>query len=185
MLTLIAVLVGVVFAAWAIARFYLQGEDLSRYDRVHAPAVVSSAGAGQREPSAEYHEVLELLAGLTSAGEARRGRARLEAMREAMDAMGDGTDLAGISPRKPDRPETIRGRLQALSKSEFERVLRGIFEEDEFLLVLLGGVLGATIGLIQAVIMGALRILRASSRRRYHAARVGNNFPLNSSHSSY
>ncbi len=65
-------------------------------------------------------------------------------------------ELESYLATKLDVAETIRGRLQNLSKSEFERILRGIFEEDEFLLVLLGGVLGAAIGLIQAVIMGAL-----------------------------
>lgn len=46
--------------------------------------------------------------------------------------------------------------LQKLPKEEFEAVLRGIFEEDEWILVTLGGFLGGVIGLIQGAIVLAL-----------------------------
>ena len=65
-------------------------------------------------------------------------------------------ELESYLATKLDVAETIRGRLQNLSKPEFERILRGIFEEDLLTLVLLGGVLGAAIGLIQGVAMGVL-----------------------------
>jgi uncharacterized membrane protein YheB (UPF0754 family) len=44
---------------------------------------------------------------------------------------------------------TIETKLQAMDKNEFERVLRGIFEEDELTLILIGGALGGIIGLMQ------------------------------------
>jgi uncharacterized membrane protein YheB (UPF0754 family) len=50
----------------------------------------------------------------------------------------------------------IRERLSELSKPEFERILRGVVEEDEWTLVALGGVLGALIGLGQAALVQAL-----------------------------
>jgi uncharacterized membrane protein YheB (UPF0754 family) len=50
----------------------------------------------------------------------------------------------------------IRERLSGLSKPEFERILRGVFEEDEWTLVALGGLLGAVIGVGQALLLGAL-----------------------------
>jgi uncharacterized membrane protein YheB (UPF0754 family) len=71
-------------------------------------------------------------------------------------APGARPELESYLATKLDVAETIRGRLQSLSKPEFERILRGIFEEDELTLVLLGGVLGAAIGLIQGVAMGML-----------------------------
>ena len=73
MLTFITVLVVVLIVIWAVGHFYLEGEDLSRYDRVQAPPVGSLAD-GQREPSTEHHEVLEFLTKLTNAGQGQRGQ---------------------------------------------------------------------------------------------------------------
>jgi len=47
--------------------------------------------------------------------------------------------------------------LKKLPKEEFESVLRGVFEEDEWILVTLGGFLGGLIGLIQGGIVLALQ----------------------------
>lgn len=44
---------------------------------------------------------------------------------------------------------TMESQLRAMTKLEFERLLRGIFEEDEVTLIILGGVLGGLIGLLQ------------------------------------
>lgn len=49
---------------------------------------------------------------------------------------------------------TIDRALQVMPKDEFEAVLRGVFEEDEWILVTLGGVLGGAIGLLQAAVVG-------------------------------
>lgn len=65
-------------------------------------------------------------------------------------------DLEAYLDRKLDVEGMIRERLSGLSKPEFERILRGVFEEDEWTLVALGGVLGAGIGLGQAALMQAL-----------------------------
>ena len=75
---------------WAVARFYLRGEDLSRYDGPTVPF------AGDREPSTEHHEVVEMIGELSRTRPAP-GQSRLQAMRAAMDAMGDGADLSGIT----------------------------------------------------------------------------------------
>jgi uncharacterized membrane protein YheB (UPF0754 family) len=40
--------------------------------------------------------------------------------------------------------------LTAMDKAEFETVLRSIFQEDEWILIALGGVLGTAIGTLQA-----------------------------------
>ena len=95
MITALIVLLLIVIAFWAVAKFYLEGEDLSRYDRQPAPAV-GSAPDGSREPSTEHHEVLELLGSLNAAGAGAGGTSRLQAMRDAMDAMGDQADLTDI-----------------------------------------------------------------------------------------
>ncbi len=47
--------------------------------------------------------------------------------------------------------ELIEDRLGALEKAQFERMLRGIFEEDEWILVVVGGALGAAIGALQGL----------------------------------
>lgn len=48
---------------------------------------------------------------------------------------------------------TIEERLASMSKLEFEGILRGIFEDDEALLIGVGGVIGAAIGCLQAAIV--------------------------------
>ena len=52
-----------------------------------------------------------------------------------------------------DIGRTVEERLANLPKSDFERVLRGIFEEDELTLILVGGFLGGLVGLLQWVIV--------------------------------
>jgi uncharacterized membrane protein YheB (UPF0754 family) len=49
--------------------------------------------------------------------------------------------------------ELIEERLSVLDKHQFERMLRGIFEEDEVILVLIGGVLGGAVGALQGAIV--------------------------------
>jgi uncharacterized membrane protein YheB (UPF0754 family) len=51
-----------------------------------------------------------------------------------------------------DMEVTIRDRMQALSAAEFEGVLHPAFEEDEIQLIILGGILGMIVGLIQMAI---------------------------------
>lgn len=48
---------------------------------------------------------------------------------------------------------TIDRALAVMPKAEFEAVLRGVFEEDEWILVTLGGVLGGAIGMLQAAVV--------------------------------
>ena len=50
---------------------------------------------------------------------------------------------------------TVESRLDAMSKPEFERLLRGLFEQDELLLIVVGGGLGLTVGLLQAAVLVA------------------------------
>ncbi len=52
--------------------------------------------------------------------------------------------------------KTVEDRLGGLDKPKFERVLRGIFEEDEPTLIAVGGVLGGCIGLVQGMLVLAL-----------------------------
>lgn len=47
----------------------------------------------------------------------------------------------------------IEDRLGSLEKAKFERMLRGIFEEDEWILIVVGGALGATIGVLQGLLV--------------------------------
>lgn len=94
MLSTLLVIGLIVVAFWAVARFYLAGEDLSRFDGGGVPAVGSGAD-GQREPSAEHHDAVAMLASMgqqsTSSG------SRLQQMRDGMDAMGESADLTGIT----------------------------------------------------------------------------------------
>lgn len=86
------VLLSVVIGLWCVTRFYLAGPDLDEFD--------SHAGAGignDLEPSAEHHEVLQLLHEISSAGTEVSRRNRLTSMRVAMDNMGNQADLSGVT----------------------------------------------------------------------------------------
>jgi uncharacterized membrane protein YheB (UPF0754 family) len=69
-------------------------------------------------------------------------------------APGARPELESYLATKLDVAETIGGCLQELPKSDFERIIRGVFEEDIVTWVILGGVLGTGIGLVQGVAMG-------------------------------
>jgi uncharacterized membrane protein YheB (UPF0754 family) len=47
----------------------------------------------------------------------------------------------------------VEERMAVMSKPEFERLLRGIFEEDELTLIIIGGVLGGAVGLLQGALV--------------------------------
>jgi uncharacterized membrane protein YheB (UPF0754 family) len=46
--------------------------------------------------------------------------------------------------------ETLRTQMEALPSKDFEGLLHPVFQEDEWKLVVMGGALGALIGLVQA-----------------------------------
>ncbi|GMH62658.1 hypothetical protein TrRE_jg2563, partial [Triparma retinervis] len=48
-----------------------------------------------------------------------------------------------------DMERTICKAMRGLSSAEFEGVLHPVFEEDEFKLIVVGGVLGAAVGVVQ------------------------------------
>jgi uncharacterized membrane protein YheB (UPF0754 family) len=50
----------------------------------------------------------------------------------------------------------VETKLAALSKPEFERLLRGLFEQDEWILITIGGALGLGVGFLQAAVVVAL-----------------------------
>jgi uncharacterized membrane protein YheB (UPF0754 family) len=56
------------------------------------------------------------------------------------------------------KASTIEERLASMDKLEFEAILRGIFEDDEALLIGVGGVRGAAIGCLQAALVLGLDV---------------------------
>lgn len=62
-------------------------------------------------------------------------------------------EVEALLEKKLDVRATVEQRLAGLSKPEFERMLRGVFQEDELTLVLVGGVLGAAVGALQGAIV--------------------------------
>ena len=64
--------------------------------------------------------------------------------------------LEAYIEQKLEVAHTVESRLAELSKPAFERVLRGIFEEDEITLILVGGVLGGAVGVLQSMLVLAL-----------------------------
>lgn len=92
---------------------------------------------------------------------------RAQVVHTAMDALGVSAerilpDLEAYPPavayleRRLEIAQTIEQRLGAMSKQEFEGIVRGIFEEDEKLLIGIGGVIGGVIGVGQAAVVVGL-----------------------------
>jgi uncharacterized membrane protein YheB (UPF0754 family) len=52
-----------------------------------------------------------------------------------------------------DLENTIREKMVALTSVEFEGVLHPAFEEDEFLLIMVGGILGLLVGVLQIFVV--------------------------------
>ena len=91
MVELLVWLILVVIAFWAFTRFYLQGEDLSRFDR----SIESSMRSG--EPSPQHYGSIEAISGLLKAGDGNKDRkTELADSRTAMDEMGDNADLTSM-----------------------------------------------------------------------------------------
>jgi len=58
-----------------------------------------------------------------------------------------------ILHRQLDIQNTVETRLASLSKPEFEKMLRGVFQEDETTLIIVGGVLGGAVGALQGALV--------------------------------
>ncbi len=83
----------VVILLWAIARFVLGGEDLSRFDMGPLPA------ASAREPSPEHHEAVETIRAMQREASGRLSpRERLRVMRARFDAFGEGDFGVNFAP---------------------------------------------------------------------------------------
>lgn len=54
-----------------------------------------------------------------------------------------------------DLEETLKTRLAALPPKEFEGMLHPVFQEDEWMILLLGGLLGVLVGFLQGLALGA------------------------------
>jgi uncharacterized membrane protein YheB (UPF0754 family) len=61
--------------------------------------------------------------------------------------------LESYIEKKLEVGSIVETRLAALSKGDFERILRGIFEEDELTLIIVGGFLGGAVGCLQAFLV--------------------------------
>ena len=62
-------------------------------------------------------------------------------------------ELDDYLKEKMDVRNTVETRLGQLPKNDFERILRGIFEEDELTLIIVGGVLGGAVGVLQGILV--------------------------------
>ena len=90
-------------------------------------------------------------------GEAEVARVRgLLTRRFEERAPGVQPEIEAYLERKLDIANTVESKLAALPKDDFERILRGIFEEDELTLIIVGGVLGGLVGWLQGVLVLSL-----------------------------
>ncbi len=100
MYAIVAALALIVFSAWLAAYVNLRSHTQNHHD--HAPNEPKNKAA---PPSAEHHEVVDLITGMTSSAHRRLTRNELIAdMRSRMDAVGDRADLSDIEIRQWDHP---------------------------------------------------------------------------------
>ena len=59
----------------------------------------------------------------------------------------------GTRQGRPARRNTLSTKMQQLNEHEFERLLRPAFEQDEWILIAVGAVLGFLVGELQVFIM--------------------------------
>ncbi len=65
-------------------------------------------------------------------------------------------EIEAYLERSLDIGDSVEDKLASLPKPKFERILRGIFEEDELIVILVGGFLGFGVGCLQATLVFAL-----------------------------
>eukprot|EP00429_Kryptoperidinium_foliaceum_P101239 CAMPEP_0176253318 /NCGR_PEP_ID=MMETSP0121_2-20121125/35954_1 /TAXON_ID=160619 /ORGANISM="Kryptoperidinium foliaceum, Strain CCMP 1326" /LENGTH=363 /DNA_ID=CAMNT_0017593091 /DNA_START=263 /DNA_END=1354 /DNA_ORIENTATION=+ len=65
------------------------------------------------------------------------------------------SEIETFMDRAFDLPDTMAYRLARLQPRVFEGMLHPVFEEDEWMVLLLGGVLGVVVGLCQAAALGS------------------------------
>ncbi len=61
--------------------------------------------------------------------------------------------IEAVLEKQLDVAATVEKRLASLPKAEFEAMLRGVFQEDELTLIVVGGVLGGAVGAIQGALV--------------------------------
>jgi uncharacterized membrane protein YheB (UPF0754 family) len=136
----------------------LRPSDLiAHLDPVGVAQLKQAAIETAEREAAPLFDGLSMMLGSPVTAEARR--ASLTALLDRLAAAAP-TALPALEARLHERlgiAGTIERELAAMPKLEFERVLRGVFEEDEWILVTLGGVLGGAIGMGQAGIVLALQ----------------------------
>ena len=97
MLQLLTSLIGIIIITWTLTRFFLQGENLSRFDR----PIESSMRTG--DPSDQHHQSVDVIAGFFGSVEKSKDRkAQLLASRRAMNEAGDAADMTGVRLQEVD-----------------------------------------------------------------------------------
>lgn len=77
-----------------------------------------------------------------------------EVIRKVSDSLaGSSTKLETYMGRAMSIENNMFKRMKDLPPEEFEPILRSAFQEDEYVLILIGSVLGAIVGLVQGIYM--------------------------------
>jgi uncharacterized membrane protein YheB (UPF0754 family) len=76
-------------------------------------------------------------------------RAAMQAIRNVASNPEEHAEIHNYVQRQLDIEETLSRRLKRLSPKNFENLLHPVFQEDENILIMVGGVLGAIAGLLQ------------------------------------
>ena len=102
---------------WAVSRFYLSGPGLTAYDRV-----LNVPQNHEQRASPPHSDVVEKLQHLSQGSDKSGNGSRLSRMRAAMDSIGEGADLEGITLIAVDKPN-LKGEWVLAANSDPDKRL--------------------------------------------------------------
>jgi uncharacterized membrane protein YheB (UPF0754 family) len=104
----------------------------------------------------EISRVIDRQAGMATplvqlaVGTTRYRNAKASVVRKALDRIPETVAHAhGYAAEVMDIENTIADKMRELDSAQFEAIMRPIFKDDEWLIILVGAVLGAVVGELQ------------------------------------
>merc|ERR1712194_923238 len=89
-------------------------------------------------------------------GENQYAQLKDDIVEEMLSTLPEYTDqFTGYADRVFSLEDTLSYRLSQLPPDEFEGMLHPVFQEDEWMILLLGGILGVFVGFLQSIALGA------------------------------
>jgi uncharacterized membrane protein YheB (UPF0754 family) len=133
------------------------GEVVRHLDPVaRTTAIANLATAIEKETAPVITTIAPMISAITGApfdDDAKLRVVRAATLHVQLASAAHAAELELVTNQQLAVAATLQTALAAMPKDRFERVLRGVFEQDEWILVALGGVLGGAIGTLQGALI--------------------------------